>query len=286
MGRGAFPKELQNEKIELNNQKWIQEYRLATEHGTGYLQQLENFFRYKEFSSKPFNSFVYDDVAEYIEVMKDNDFTAYRIDTLISNIASFKRYLTEKHPENFSPNLLSNLHNLKIGQYEKKYAESHPLSYTQLELAKEFIKNNIRTEYIFQIFFQLGIDKKDFDICSPDNAVMEERAFINRDKRIVFNDVIEELLIRLKTEQGFKATTNMILDHLRKIEIHLKDNAALETDRTIAYNDVIKTHERFFFKCPSCEQKHENTSTNWVLVKIQTSNNLYLVCSHCKGSAE
>src|SRR5690606_38311017 len=137
----------------------------------------ENFFRFKLFSDKPFNLFTENDVSAYIEVMIDNDFSMNRINMLVSNLASFRLFLIERHSNFFSQYFLNNINELKLGRPEKKYSESQSLNYQQLELVKKFILNNERTEYIFQILYQLGIDKKDFEVCTPENAIPEKQIF-------------------------------------------------------------------------------------------------------------
>ncbi len=283
MEKASFPKELLTKVIESNNKIWIEQYKTMTNFSKGYYQKLENFFRFHKFTNKPFNLFVLKDVEEYIEVLFDNDYAPNLIDSVISNLSSFKNFLIVQYPDNFSQSFLSNILSLKIGTKEKKYAESRPLTYKQLTHIKQYIKSNIRTEYIFNVFYQLGIDKKNFHVCSPNNAVREKNSFVKENIEIEFNFVIAELLTRVMLEPNFKATPNMISAHLKKIQMYLSDNNLLEEDQTITYNDIIKTHERFFFICPNCDRKKENISSNWILVKTSINNELQLICSECKG---
>ncbi|WP_068777892.1 hypothetical protein [Paenibacillus sp. GM2] len=283
MEKASFPKELLTQVIESNNKIWIEQYKTMTNFSKGYYQKLENFFRFHKFTNKPFNLFVLKDVEEYIEVLFYNDYAPNLIDSVISNLSSFKNFLIVQYPDNFSQSFLSNILSLKIGTKEKKYAESRPLTYKQLAHIKQYIKSNIRTEYIFNVFYQLGIDKKNFHVCSPDNAVRKKNSFVKENIEIEFNFVIAELLTRVMLEPNFKATPNMISAHFKKIQMYLSDNNLLEEDQTITYNDIIKTHERFFFICPHCDRKKENISSNWILVKTSINNELQLICSECKG---
>lgn len=281
--KALFPKELTNHTMEENNHSWLREYKTKNNFGKGYFQQLENFFKFVRYEKKPFNLFILDDVYSYIEVMIENEFSESRINMLVSNLSAYRNFLVDQYPEHFSINFLKNINDLRLDQPEKKYAESQALNYNQLEITKKYIKSNLRTEYIFQIFYQLGIDKKDFDICSPKNAVIESQTFQKNNRQITYNHCISEILNKINSVPNFKATPHMIRDHLKSIELYLKEQKAIDTSRSITYNDIIKTHERFFVTCPNCGKNRESISNNWVLVKTQHGDTLHLCCSDCKG---
>lgn len=283
MSKATFPKELLKDEIEIKTQTWLEVYKSKTNFDKGYYQKLENFFKFIKFTNKSFDQFEIHDIEEYLEVLYDNDYSVSLIDSLISNLSSFKTFLINEYPETFSQYFLSDILQLKIGQKDKKYADSRPLTYRQLTMTKLFIKSNIRTEYIFQVFYQLGIDKKDFHCCTPKNALRYERAFVKDNLRIEYNSVIEELIERASRDSNFKATPNMITDHLKSIQLYLSENNLLDPEQTITYNDVIKTHQKFFLKCPNCERKAESISNNWVLVITDYSDEMHLTCVDCKG---
>lgn len=281
--KAVFPKKLLNNFMEENNEKWINEYRKDSNFTKGYYQTLENFFKFKDYAKKPFNLFNTSDVSKYIEIMIENGFSINRIDYIISNINTFKKFLIEKHPDVFNENLLKDLLELKMGKPEKKYIDTQPLNLVQLNYAKEYIKSNIRTEYIFEILYQLNIRKQDFEICLPQYANRENMIFKKKDKIIKYNSKIQELLSKINTVSNFKATFSMIPDHLTKIEQYLKIKGVYNENRTLTYFDISKTHEAYFIKCPNCGIEYENISSNWALAKVDFSNNYYLVCSKCKG---
>lgn len=281
--KASFPKELLNEFIEENNQNWINEYKTETNLDKGYYQALENFFKFKKYEKKPFNLFTTTDVSDYIEIMIDNSYSENRIDAIISNISSFKKFVVEKHPEIFSAYHLKDLPNLKIGNPEKKYKDSQSLNLVQLNHIKEFIKSDIRTEYIFEIFYQLNIQKRDIEVCSPKYADQQYKSFKKRDKVIRYNDKIQELLTKIEKYPKFKATYTMVNYHFNKIEQYLKAKGVYDLDRKLNYLDISKTHESYFLKCPNCGSEYENISVNWVLAKVDFCDDFYIVCSKCKG---
>ena len=53
--KAVFLKELLNNFMEENNEKWINEYRKNTDYDEGYYQALENFFKFKKYTQKPFS---------------------------------------------------------------------------------------------------------------------------------------------------------------------------------------------------------------------------------------
>ena len=215
--------------------------------------------------------------------MIESKFGTHRIDFIISDINSFKRFLIEKHPDIVSENLLKDLLELKMGKPGKKYIDTQALNLVQLNYTKGFIKYNIRTEYIFEILYQLNIQKQDIKMCLPQYADKENMVFRKKDKVIKYNYKIQELLIKIETVPNFKATYAMITDHLDKIEQYLRIKGVYAGNKKLSYLDIAKTHEAYFIKCPNCGMEYENISSNWALAKVDFSDNYYLVCSQCKG---
>jgi hypothetical protein len=281
--KAVFPKELLNNYIEDNNENWINEYKKDTNYKESYYQTLENFFRFKKYARKPFNLFNSSDVGEYVETMIENRFGTNRIDAIISNLSGFKKYLIEKHPDIFSDSLLNDLYELKMGKPEKKYSDAQALNLIQLSYTKEFIKNNIRTEYIFEIFYQLNIRKQDIHICTPENADRKNMVFRKNGTTIKYNNTIQRLLSKIDQIPDFKATYSMVTDHFSRIEDYLKIKGVFSNNRKLSYLDIAKTHEAFFIKCPNCGVEYENISSNWSLAKVNFSEEYYLVCLKCKG---
>ena len=283
--KAVFPKELLNNFIEEHNQNWINEYIENTKFDKGYYQALENFFKFKRYEKKPFNLFTNYDVSEYIETMIDNKFGTNKINSIISNINSFKKFLIEQHSDIFSEHLLNDLLELKMDIPEKKYIKNQPLNLVQLNYTKEFIKQDIRAEYIFEIFYQLKIQKQDIEICSPKYANKENMTFKRKNKTINYNNKIQELLIKIEKFSDFKDSYSipMVNYYLDKIEQYLRIKGLYNVDKKLNYLDIAKTHEAFFIKCPNCGNEFESVSTNWALAKVDFGDNLFLVCSKCKG---
>jgi hypothetical protein len=276
----GFPKELMNSNIESHNINWIKEYRQDTNHKESYYQSLGNIFKYDAFSSKPFSSFALDDLNKYIEVMIDCNYGDRRILYTISIFSSFKNYLIEKHPDIFVENFLRNIKDLTFKVRDNKYDESKSLNFIQINLVHEFLQLNLKTEYIFEIFYQLGIPKKDFNTCLPEYADMQDKKF---KCGIEYTDKIQELLLKIKKVSNFSVKYGMITDHLKKIEDFLRSKGMYKKGKTLTYKDLQKTHEAFFVKCPNCGRTFENLSEYWVLAKSENSTHFRIVCHECKG---
>ncbi len=286
--RAVFPKELLNDDIEENNQRWINEYKKHTNYDNGYYQALNNFFRFKKFEKKAFNTFLTSDVGEYLETMIENGFGDYKITAIISNINSFRGFLVEKYPQMFSEFLLKDLPDLKMNIMERKNIGAKQLSLVQLQCVKEYIKDNIFCEYFFQIYYQLNIAKKDIKYCHPKYANKRKMVFENDKKQIPYNEKIQEILYKLEAmnlQKKYRDNISAVEFHLAKIEEHLKTKGIYNVDKNFTYGDIKKTHEAFFLKCSNCGKESESLSNNWVLAKVDSNNNdyYYLVCSKCKG---
>lgn len=284
MSKAIFPKELLSDVVEEYNQKWIDEYKSETEYEKPYYDSLEQFFKFIRFKELSFNKFRLKHVEEYIEVMIEQEFSTKRIDYMISNISSLRTFLLKKYPDLFPIEFLSGLTDLKLGSVDdRKNGVSEPLNLVQLSLVREWIKNKPRTEYIFEIFYQLGIQKKDFEMCTLKYVDKENSCFRKNNNVIKYNKKIAELISKVESNSKFKATFHMITDHIKKIEKFLKDKGVYDINKSLTLYDITKTHERYFVVCPNCGEKCESISENWVLAKTDFCVDMFLVCSNCKG---
>lgn len=281
--KAKFPKELLADTIESNNQRWIDEFYRDKGLTNSYYQSLKNFFRFIKFSNKPFSLFTLSDIYDYLEVMIENDYGVRRINGVLSFLASLKDFLIEKYPQTFSPHFLADISKIKIENPDKKYFDYKPLNLIQLSYAREFMQQDLRIEYIFEIFYQLGIQKKQFNICSLKYADQETMVFRHKDTIIHYNEKIQELLSKIGALNEFKVDYTMISFYLNRLEEYLKSKGVYDQNKTLTYSDIQKTHERFFVSCPNCGRKNEMISKNWVLTKTNLDNEYFLVCSTCKG---
>jgi hypothetical protein len=209
-----------------------------------------------------------------------------RTDDVIATISSFKNFLIENC--SFKQDFLHDIRSLQVN--EEGTPDSTPLTLRQLHHIREYNKRDIIDEYIFELFFQLGIDKKDLSICVPQNADYETHFFRYKNKAIRYNERISQILAVIKNATLYDLTTkmqNIDYHYFEQVTIHLIKNipGMWEKERPLRYSDILKSHKIYMLKCPNpnCEELSENFQQNWVLLKAEPDTEYRLVCSRCKG---
>jgi len=282
--RGKFPKELLCDEINESNRRWLDEYKAEAELKTGYYQKIENFFRFRDYQNKPFNTFTVSDVEKYLGVMVDSDYAANTINTIPRALSGFKKFLISKHSSLFSKDFLADL---PSSYFDKSNgSDFFALSLTQINLIREYNKRNILDEYVFEIYFQLGIDKQDITICHPDNTNEKRSHFIvPNGKDIRYNAKIAGLLEKLPKNNDIRLSAVIADSYLPKVTDYLRQQEppAYNRERNLNYSDLEKSHKKYIIKCPSCGQLTENISQNWILAKLESDPDLRLACFECRG---
>lgn len=183
-GKASFPKELLNDSIQIDTENWMKEYFSSKNIEKGYKEKLINFFRYRKFENKSFNRFVKQDVNDFIDVLIDNNYSESGINPFLSAIREFKDYLIEKYPNLFEYYFLKDLKGLTF--YNPNRGTESPLKLKILSYIRNYIKNNINSSYMFELVYQLGIEKQQLDLCLPEYADFEQKAFISESSKISF----------------------------------------------------------------------------------------------------
>ena len=283
MEKPVFPKELMNDHMNESNKKWLTEYKSETDLDKGYYQKLENFFKFCDYENMPFNVFTVSDIEKYVGVMVDNNYKEDTINALPGALSGFKNFLIKKHPTIFSKNFLSDLPTRYFESGDP--SDAFALSTTQINLIREFNKQNWIYEYIFEVYFQLGIKKKEIIVCHPNNSD-KKRAFFKspEGQEIKYNSKIAQLL-ELQKDQDINLTQVIANYYLSKVTEFLRQQEPLvyEKERTLNYLDIKKSHKKYVFSCPSCGQLTENNAKSWVLAKIEQGSDFRLACAECKG---
>jgi len=285
MGKAVFPKALMGDHINESNRKWLDDYKNETDKDPGYYQKIENFFRFRDYRDLPFNTFTKSDVDKYIGIMVDNDYTADTINVIPGALSGFKSFLIAKYPSNFNKDFLSDLPSRYFD--EGNPSDAFALSLTQINLLREYNRQNYQNEYIFEIYFQLGIKKKAIVFCQPNNSDEEHSCFkLPNGNEIRYNAKIAELIIRLPRNQPLKLTDVTVNYYLIKVTEYLRKQSspAYLRERVLNYSDLIKSHQKYIFACPSCGQLTENNAESWVLAKVRQMSDFRLACAVCKGA--
>jgi hypothetical protein len=256
---------------------------------SGYYQNIENFLKYKGISTKPLSSLTADDVEMYRDDMWKEGVGSKRTDAIISAISTFKKYLiTEK---SFPDNFLQRIEDLRIN--DKSLSDKSVIfSREQLFEIRAFNEQHSTFEYVFEVLFQLGVDKKDLIFCTPHNADKARHAFINEKKGIFikYNNRINDLFSLNCDEQELKKViTNIDYQYFQKLTNYLREEKNIiirPKPQQIIYSDIIKSRDYFIFRCPNenCSQFVENLAQNWVLVRTDFEADYRLFCNECKGN--
>jgi DNA-binding ferritin-like protein (Dps family) len=271
------------EKMNEENKKWFDDYKSNTNFMPGYYQKLENFLKYPLFQSRPFNSFTFeDDIEKYLEIMLLGGHQEQSINTLVGAINGFKNYLISNYPTEFGRDFL---HDLPHSIFQPPSSDAFALNLTQINLIREHNKQNMLAEYIFEIFFQLGIKKKELILCQPNNLDKDNSCFKNRKGKVIrCNLKILELIEKLSITD-LRLSEGAANYHFGRITDELRNRVppAWDKDRSLNYLDIIKSHERYIVKCPSCGGMTENIAKYWILAKLPNSADYRITCSTCKG---
>lgn len=215
VAKASFPKELKCREINAINKNWLDDFRRATNFVDSYYTTIENFFKFCEFQNKPFNTFTTKpDIEKYVEIMMENGYTTDTMNSLNWALSSFKNFLIRNNPTIFPENFLADLYILRFD--DDNPSDAFALSLGQINHIRDYNLHDIRDEYIFEIYFQLGIMKKEITICNPSNNTNELSCFKLGDKKIRYNAKIAELLAKLPQNMDLKLTpelANFYLSH-------------------------------------------------------------------------
>lgn len=284
MPKAIFPKELLCNEINEINKTLLNDYKKETNFSRGYYQKLEKFFKFIGYQNLPFNSFTKANVERYIEVMVDNNFSEDTINTLFGALSGYKNFHIKKNPSLFRKDFLFDL---PINFFKNvKPSDAFAFNQIQLNLIREYNRQKFQNEYIFEIFFQLGIKKKDLAICKPENHDRQSFCFRTANgKEIRYNIHIADILERVPEDQELKLTEMVTNYYLIKVTEFFRQQTppVYFKERPISYSDIIKSHKKYILNCPFCGQFNENVAKNWVLIKTEQNAGYRLVCSQCKG---
>ena len=273
-----------NKSIEGINKIWFEDFQVHTDNIT-YHNNIERLLKLKIFSDRPFNTYDMDDIFNFCELLESLPVSPSTINNYLSAIVTFKDYLINKFPNDFNKLFLSEVGDLR--QKGLKQFERIPLNPYQLNLIRKYTDTKPITKYIFEIFFQLGIDKKDIEFCNIQNINYEKMEFKTNKDPIKYNVVIQNILLKYSgVISKVPLTTDKASSRFETITGYLIKNNAngkYSKKRLLCYEDIKMSHDLFIFTCPNCKVKHENLASNWVLAKTEFEEEYRLVCSLCKG---
>jgi site-specific recombinase XerD len=258
--------------IASHNKAWFEKYQTEAKDPSGYYPNVQEFLEFCAYKNdKDISNIDRNDVDSYIATLKSYDAKTNTISRRLSALSGFKNFLHSKYPDTFGEKFLSDLPGHE--HTDKNPTVIKALSLEQLSYARKYNRRSVKDEYIFELFFQLGIDKNDLIACNfPEtrNARVDEII-----KKVPKGDVmlgtIDSYFIR-------------VTKHLQKQGVYDKSR------RNINSYDLAESHKAYFFQCPNCGRLFENIVKYWVLAKVKFDeadyqDEYHVVCAQCKGAS-
>jgi site-specific recombinase XerD len=266
----TLPKNLLKD-IKPANKVWFEKYKSESDSQKKYYQpNVQEFLEFCSYNSeKEIIDIDRTDIDSYIAALKQFTDSPYTINRRISAISFFRKFLCSKYPDVFGEKFLSDLPSHE--HTDENPTDIKALSLKQLSYARKYNRRSVKDEYIFELFFQLGIDKKKLIACT-----------FSKDRNPQIDEIIK------KVSKG-KVTDGTINSYFSRITTYLKKQGIYEKSRrNINSYDLTESHKSYFFQCPNCKKTFENTANYWVLAKVKFENSDYqdeyrIVCAQCKG---
>ncbi len=285
--KGEFPNQILEKKINPINEKYLNEYlpilkgqELAPKTQFDYCQALERIFRYKENWNIDFKDYKNSTYEDFRQDLMENGIGQNRINTITAALNKMSSYFVENYPEVFERNFLKNIKRMKD---DNSRFPSRALKINELNHLKEFLRNdeNYKMEYIFSIIYYSDVKKSELAIFDPKYANMDSGFFEKGNSKVEITSEMRQPLIKAKKMK--KLTIYMLTHYFDYLTNFLQEQGYYEEGHSFTFDDIRKTREKYFLKCPCCGKLSENTSDNWVLVKFDYSDVRQIVCTKCKG---
>ncbi|MCD4752382.1 MAG: hypothetical protein K8R40_04865 [Anaerolineaceae bacterium] len=253
--------------------------------------QVRIFLESSEFIDRPFSTFRMADIEEYIFKLVQEKLGNSSINTRISAIKAFRKYLVEdpKYPK-FNASFLPNLNNLRREEDKSKKDKDAALTLKQIVYLRKFFAQSPRKykcqEYMFEVYYQLGIQEKEIEVCIPANANFDKGCFITTgNEPIEYNEKIKSLFGQLSDRDITQLKPNSSKRKFETIDDKLKDKYSndFRENFELGYESIKNSRKKYFMECPECGRHVENIAENWVLLELDKDQELRLVCNMCKG---
>lgn len=267
------------------NLNWLNEYSIDKQISNNERSLLLQFISFNNFASKPLKNFEVEDVKSYTEMQINSDCSPASALNVIAQVKKLYEYLAKKYPTEFDSQFPIDINSLR-SLYKAPKDKGRGLNLVQLSCIRDFIADKPKIRYVFELFFQLGIDKKDLVYCTPKylHKNKEQWSFITPEyKKIELNDYMKNLLAEYEGTDFMENNKAMVNDYLSQITNHLRKSNVFYYNNDLNIYDIEKTRVGFFFTCPNCHKSFETFANNWVLAKTETDIEYHFVCKACKG---
>jgi hypothetical protein len=281
---GAIPENLLHKKVTKENELLMKEFIEAKKsYEDSYIKLL---LRSKINQNKPLNKYTTDDIYNHIDLLEKNNYASSSIRNFLAHMRSFAAFLKENFPDDFPSEYLDGLNDIPaditINNPKSKFI-AFELNIHQLDAIREYISDKRKTQFIFELYFQLGIDKQDVPRYCKNNYNSKEKAFYEDGELLKeCTPLLAEIISSMSDKDWFGHIGNTHY-HLKKITDYLITKGLFADSENLTYSDIVKTRDRFFLQCPYCHRDVENIQENWVLVKAGENGSTRLCCVLCKG---
>ena len=276
------------------NKEWFEEYKHWGETKPNYHKAIERFLKFYS-NAKPFNALTDFDLKKYRDEMEPYIGRGNLINAALGNFKYF--LITEKGAgDNFLMGLSKPRKAIPPKKLDKKDSEAIALNLAQIGYIRKYNKDqgDINDQYIFEIFFQLGIEKNELKFCYPSKRDKNgKKRFVvdgNKSVYIPYNEKIAELIEKVQDNEALRLKFHDVDKYLKKVTDYLRHPEPTDPilclysrKRQIRKNDLKASHDAHFIKCPNCKRSFENAKKNWILAKVEGDEEFYIVCSQCKG---
>jgi len=270
------------DEIEPTTKKLFLEYKDSTDFSKGYYERLERLLLFIKFQNRKVKTFSLSDIEEMITTMWENGYKIKTTNAYLGSLSGFRQFLIDNH--SFPKDFLDGITNYYVK--DETPSESIEFSLLQLKSIRTFNLSKPEFEYIFEIFFQLGIDKKDLSLCLPKYRNKTEKRFEKGEKKINYNSKISHLLEGdLDFSEIEKISRHVDYFYFRHLTEYGIREGIFPVGNTITYSDIKKSHDIYIIRCPNpeCRELTENIHKNWVLVLSENDQDYRLCCTTCKG---
>lgn len=281
-GKPTIPDEYLGE-ISDENSVWFEAY--SENHPIGPTPKVKvgKILRYKEINQISIQDFSLKEIREFKDMMEERTYKPSGIEPYIRNFSGFAKFLRENHKDEFPETFLLNINDVINELDEEKNAlgtSDKSLSPMQINLIRKYNKENgtVYDEYIFEVFFQLGIQGKELQLCQPKFQHPNKPCFTpQKGNNIFYNTVISTILKKIK-----EVDEDELAKKIRNVRYYFEDVSEY-VDGKVNATSLKASHLAYFLLCPSCKEKTENVEENWVLVRTEFDEGHRLYCVKCKG---
>lgn len=257
------------EALTPQNRLWAEEF-LATmpeKSGKQYISKMCGYMEIRPLEN--LNEITFEEAERYFLNLYEN---GTNTESPVEYVKSFLQYVAPSTSLKYDPKLLTTL----IKKKDKK-RNSYPLKINDINKIREITLPFPELFFSFEMAYTYGLKLKQLSNCSRANY---------KDGHLHIDGVSIEFhgMLKQMIEDNHALlqprSINTHQDRYKKIGELMQDIGYLSDRRTITWQDINRTREEYFIKCQLCDERYENTSSNWVLFQYDNdpTESKWIVC--------